>query len=39
MSEGTLDELVLERLHSKREVQDILLAALKERGYVKEDAA
>lgn len=33
MAKDTIDELVLERLHSKREVQDILMAALKERGY------
>ncbi|MNC50897.1 hypothetical protein D3C75_1001650 [compost metagenome] len=40
MAADTVDELVLERLHSKREVQDILLEALKHRGYLdKEDAA
>jgi len=40
MAKDTIDELVLERLHSKREVQDILLEALKHRGYLdKEDAA
>ena len=41
MAKDTIDELVLERLHSKREVQDILMAALKERGYktIEEDAA
>ncbi|MNL15910.1 hypothetical protein D3C87_1369250 [compost metagenome] len=39
MAADTLDELVLERLHSKREVQDILMEALKERGYLKDDAA
>lgn len=33
MAKDTIDELVLERLHSKREVQDILMAALKERGF------
>jgi SNF2 family DNA or RNA helicase len=36
----TVDELVLERLQTKREVQDILLAAMRDRGYLpKEDAA
>ena len=39
MAKDTIDELVLERLHSKREVQDILMDALKHRGYLKEDAA
>lgn len=41
MAKDTIDELVLERLHSKREVQDILMAALKERGFktIQEDAA
>lgn len=41
MAKDTIDELVLERLHSKREVQDILMAALKERGFktIEEDAA
>ena len=40
MAADTVDELVLERLHSKREVQDILLEALKHRGYLDtEDAA
>lgn len=33
MAADTVDELVLERLHSKREVQDILLDAMKERGF------
>lgn len=36
----TVDELVLERLQTKREVQDILLSAMRDRGYLpKEDAA
>jgi SNF2 family DNA or RNA helicase len=33
LAADTIDELVIERLHSKREVQDILLEALKHRGY------
>ena len=41
MAADTVDELVLERLHSKREVQDILMEAMKERGFktIEEDAA
>lgn len=40
MAAGTMDEVVIERLHSKREVQDVLMEALKERGYqVKGEAA
>lgn len=40
MAADTIDELVIERLHSKREVQDILMEAMKHRGYeLKEDAA
>lgn len=41
MAKDTIDELVLERLHSKREVQDVLMEAMKERGFktVEEDAA
>lgn len=41
MAADTVDELVLERLHSKREVQDILMEAMKERGFktITEDAA
>ena len=41
MAKDTIDELVLERLHSKREVQDILMEAMKERGFktIEEDAA
>lgn len=30
---GTVDEMVIERVNSKRAVQDILLAAMKSRGY------
>ncbi|KAK1548203.1 hypothetical protein Q3G72_018492 [Acer saccharum] len=33
LAKDTIDELVLERVQSKREVQDILLAAMKVRGY------
>ena len=33
MESGTVDELVLQRVESKREVQEILLEALKQRGY------
>lgn len=40
LAADTVDELVLERLQSKREVQDILLSAMRDRGYLpKEDAA
>jgi len=41
MAADTVDELVLERLHSKREVQDVLMEAMKERGFktITEDAA
>ena len=40
MAADTVDELVLERLHSKREVQDILMEAMKHRGFkTLEDAA
>lgn len=34
MAEGTIDELVIERLQSKRETQDILMAAMKLKGYL-----
>jgi SNF2 family DNA or RNA helicase len=30
---GTVDQLILERVESKREVQDILLSAMKRKGY------
>ena len=33
LARGTVDELVLQRVESKREVQEILLEALKQRGY------
>jgi SNF2 family DNA or RNA helicase len=33
LARGTVDEMVLERVQSKREVQDILLEAMKVRGY------
>lgn len=33
LAKDTMDEVVLERLQSKREVQDVLLSAMKERGY------
>lgn len=33
LASNTIDHAVLERLQSKRSVQDILLAAMKERGY------
>lgn len=40
MAADTLDEVVIERLHSKREVQDVLMQAMKERGFkTLEDAA
>lgn len=41
LAADTVDELVLERLQSKREIQDILLQAMKERGFktITEDAA
>lgn len=39
LAEDTVDELVLERLQTKREVQDILLAAMRTKGYTAEDAA
>lgn len=41
LAADTVDELVLERLQTKREVQDILLQAMKERGFnpISEDAA
>lgn len=40
MAADTLDEVVIERLHSKREVQDVLMEAMKTRGYeLKEEAA
>lgn len=38
LAADTVDELVLERLQTKREVQDILLQAMKEKGYQAEDA-
>jgi SNF2 family DNA or RNA helicase len=33
IARGTVDEMVLERVETKREVQDILLAAMKVKGY------
>lgn len=39
LAEDTVDELVLERLQTKREVQDILLAAMRTKGYLTEDVA
>ena len=36
LATDTVDELVLERLQTKREVQDILLSAMKEKGYTNE---
>lgn len=40
MAADTLDEVVIERLHNKREVQDVLMEAMKTRGYeMKEEAA
>lgn len=39
LAADTVDELVLERLQTKREVQDILLAAMRTKGYTTEDAA
>lgn len=40
MAADTLDEVVIERLHNKREVQDVLMEAMKTRGYeLKEEAA
>jgi SNF2 family DNA or RNA helicase len=35
LAKGTVDELVLERLETKREVQDILMAAMKRKKYAK----
>jgi SNF2 family DNA or RNA helicase len=35
IARDTVDELVIERVNSKREVQDILLAAMKSKGYTK----
>lgn len=35
IARDTVDELVIERVNSKREVQDILLAAMKTKGYAK----
>lgn len=34
LAADTVDELILERLQTKREVQDILLAAMKDKGYI-----
>jgi SNF2 family DNA or RNA helicase len=34
LAADTVDELILERLQTKREVQDILLAAMKDKGYL-----
>lgn len=41
LAADTVDEMVLERLQTKREVQDILLRAMRDRGFktVEEDAA
>lgn len=39
LAEDTVDELVLERLQTKREVQDILLAAMRTKGYLTEEVA
>jgi SNF2 family DNA or RNA helicase len=41
LAADTVDELVLERLQTKREVQEILLKAMKDRGFnpIEEDAA
>lgn len=33
LARGTVDEMVLERVNTKRETQDILLAAMKRKGY------
>ena len=35
LATGTVDEMILERLQTKRDVQDILLAAMKTKGYIK----
>jgi SNF2 family DNA or RNA helicase len=35
IAKDTVDELVLERLETKREVQDILMAAMKRKKYAK----
>lgn len=35
LARATVDEMIRERLETKREVQDILLAAMKRRGYSK----
>jgi SNF2 family DNA or RNA helicase len=39
LAQDTVDELVLDRLQTKREVQDILLAAMKNKGYNTEHLA
>lgn len=39
LAADTVDELVLERLQSKREVQDILLSAMRDRGYLPKEKA